>query len=352
MTGPVMIGAADMAGADRLVRVIDVLADVFADLSSGRTWSPPRTVVQHGPQRELLAGTAVWERRGVGSVKITTLTPDNPERGLPLIHGVVVLTDLETGRITALLDGAELTAVRTGAVAGLATRLCADEAARDLAVIGAGVQARAAVRAVCAVRPIGSIRVFSRNRARTEEFARWARGAAGRPVTVTVCDTAEEAVAGAAVVCTTTSTSGRTALVDAAWVAPGAHVNVIGGTHEDAIEVDPALLASAFVVVEERAAALAEAGEVRAAVARGLLGEGDLHELGELVDGKAASDGRTSVFRCVGMAVEDTAAAAALCEAAQAAGDTGDAGDSRDAADAGDSGDGGGRISRSRGSGP
>ncbi|GAB3955418.1 hypothetical protein [Streptomyces sparsus] len=134
MTWPIMIGAADMAGADRAARVVDALAGMFGDLAAGRTHSPPRTVVQHGPQRELLAGAAVWEPRGFGSVKVTTLTPGNPGRGLPLIHGVVVLTDLETGRVTALLDGAELTAVRTGAVAALATRLCAAEDAADLAV--------------------------------------------------------------------------------------------------------------------------------------------------------------------------------------------------------------------------
>ncbi|MET9324422.1 ornithine cyclodeaminase family protein [Streptomyces sp. NPDC003038] len=326
MTGPLNIPARDMAGTDRLVRVIDALAEVFGDLSAGRTQSPPRTVVQHGRRRELLAAAAVWERRGVGSVKITTLTPDNPARGLPLIHGVVVLTDLETGRITALLDGAELTAVRTGAVAGLATRWCTPEDAEDLAVIGAGVQARALVRAVSAVRPIRSVRVFSRTRARTEVFAQWIRdtagdpGRPGRPVDVTVCPTAKAAVTDAAVICTTTSTSGRIPLVAADWVAPGAHLNVIGGTHEDAIEVDPALLASAFVVVEERAAAVEEAGEVRAALAGGLIGKDELHELGELVNGTTAPDGRTSVFRCVGMAIEDTAAAAALYEAASAAG--------------------------------
>ncbi|NUP45647.1 MAG: ornithine cyclodeaminase family protein [Streptomyces sp.] len=320
-----------MAGRDRLVRVIDALAEVFADLSAGRTRSPARTIIEHGthgehgdpgPRRQLLAGTAVWERRGVGSVKITTLTPDNPDRGLPLIHGVVVLTDLDTGRITALLDGAELTAVRTGAVAGLATRLCAPEDAEDLAVLGAGVQARALVRAVSAVRPIRSVRVFSRTRARTETFAEWIRATAGRPdrpVEVLVCDTAKDAVADAAVICTATSTDDPTPLVAADWVAPGAHINVIGGTHEDAIEVDPALLASAFVVVEERAAALEDAGEVRAALAAGLIGVAELHELGALVTGvtgASAAGGRTSVFRGVGMAIEDTAAAAALHEAA------------------------------------
>lgn len=320
MTGPVTIGAEGMAGADRLVRVIDALADAFGDLSAGRTRSPSRTIVEHGPQRQLLAGTAVWERRGVGSVKITTLTPDNPDRGLPLIHGVVVLTDLETGRITALLDGGELTAVRTGAVAGLATRLCAPEDAEDLAVVGAGVQARALVRAMSAVRPIRSVRVFSRTRARTERFAEWIRDTAGHPVRVTVCDTAKDAVADAAVICTATSTGDRMPLVAADWVAPGAHVNVIGGTHEDAIEVDPALLAAAFVVVEERAAALEDAGEVRAALAGGLIGVDELHELGGLVNGETVADARTSVFRSVGMAIEDTATAAALYETAGAGG--------------------------------
>ncbi|WP_328956951.1 ornithine cyclodeaminase family protein [Kitasatospora purpeofusca] len=316
---PVTIDAGAMAGEDRLLRVVDALAEVFADLSAGLTRSPSRTVVQHGPERELLAGTAVWERRGVGSVKITTLTPDNPERGLPLIHGVVVLTDLPTGRITALLDGAELTAVRTGAVAALATRLCAPRDAAELAVVGAGVQARAAVLAVSAVRPIRSVRVYSRTAARTEAFAQWIRDTAPRPVEVTVCGSAEEAVTGAAVICTTTSTGGTTPLVAAEWVAPGAHLNVIGGTHEDALEVDPALLASAFTLVEERTAAVAEAGEVRAALAAGLIEEKDLHALGDLVRGVSPGPGgRTSLFRCVGMAIEDTAAAAALYAATTA----------------------------------
>lgn len=315
MTGPVTICAADMAGADRMARVIDALADAFGDLSAGRTRSPSRTIVECGAERQLVVGPAVWERRGVAGVKIGTLTPGNPDRGLPLIHGVVVLTDLETGRITALLDGGELTAVRTGAVAGLATRLCASEDAEDLAVLGAGVQAHALVRAVCAVRPIRSVRVFSRGRARAERFAERMRHTAGRPVEVMVCGTAKAAVADAAIICTATSTTGRTPLVAADWVAPGAHVNVIGGTHEDAIEVDPALLAAGFVVVEERAAALQDAGEVRAALADGLIGVDALHELGGLVNGDTAPRGRTSVFRSVGMAIEDTAAAAALHEA-------------------------------------
>jgi ornithine cyclodeaminase len=140
-------------------------------------------------------------------------------------------------------------------------------------------------------------------------FAKWVRDTTGHGVSV--CDTAKTAVADAPVICTATSTSDRTPLVPADWVAPGAHVNVIGGTHEDAIEIDPALLAEAFVVVEERATALEDAGEVRAAIARGLIAETDLHELGAVGSVPAQ---RTSVFRSVGMAIEDTAAAAALHE--------------------------------------
>jgi ornithine cyclodeaminase len=312
MTKPATISAQDMAGTGRLVRVIDALADAFADLAAGLTRSPARTIIEHGPARQLVVGPAVWERRGVGSVKITTLTPDNAERGLPLIHGVVVLTDTETGQITALLDGGELTAIRTGAVAGLATRLCAPEDAEDLAVVGAGVQARALVRAMFAVRTIRSVRVFSRTRARTERFGQWVSDTTGTTVKVTVCDSAQAAVADASVICTATATSDRTPLIAADWVAPGAHLNVIGGTHEDAIEVDPALLAAAFVVIEERTTALQDAGEVRAALANGLIGVDNLHELGSLVTGESRADGRTSLFRGVGMAIEDTAAATAL----------------------------------------
>ncbi|MCP9999790.1 ornithine cyclodeaminase family protein [Streptomyces sudanensis] len=318
MTAPVTLHAADMSGARRMTRVIDVLGEMFADLAAGRTRSLARTVVEHGDHRVLLAGTAVWERRGVGSVKVTTLTPDNPERGLPLIHGIVVLTDLETGRITALLDGAELTAVRTGAVAALATRRCTPDDADDLAVIGAGVQAGALIRAVAAVRTIRTVRIHSRTRAGAERLAERVRGTAPA-VRAIVCDTARDAVRDAPIVCTATSTAGTAPVVEADWVAPGAHVNVIGGTHPDAVELDPSLLAGAVVLVEDRTAALDGAGEVRAALARGLITAGDLRELGEPAD-RAEAVERTSVLRTVGMAIEDTAAALALSEEHGAAG--------------------------------
>jgi ornithine cyclodeaminase len=309
MTLPI-IDAAEMAGGDRLRQVMTTLSDVFQDLRSGKEQSPPRTLLDHG-RSEMLVSPASWLKRGVASVKITTLTPGNAEHGLPLIHGVVVLTDINTGQMLALLDGASLTAVRTGAVAGLATALCANADAGNLAILGAGVQARAVLLAMLAVRPIRKVRIFSRTPARTELFVQWARTVTAAEIAI--CHSVFEAVQGADIICTTTSTSSSKPLIEADWVAPGAHLNIIGGTHEEAIEVDPALLKTAFVVVETAAAAQEDAGEVRTALTQGYLQPEDLNELGAVILGEsAAGEGQTTLFRSVGLAIEDTAAAIAL----------------------------------------
>lgn len=309
MSGLLYIGASDMSGTDQLTRVTGALTEMFSDLAAGVTASPSRTVVEHGPDRQLLAGASIWERRGVGSVKVTTLTPDNPARGLPLIYGVVVLTDLATGQIRALLEGAELTALRTSAVAALATRLWAPPDADELAIVGAGVQAHALVRAMSAVRPwIRTVRVCSRARERAEAFAAWIHHTEGHQVAV--CESPKETVRDAPIICTATSTASVTPIVLADWIAPGAHVNIIGGIHEDAVEVEPSLLSDAHVVVEQRQVAVEDAGEVRTALTAGMIRVEDLYELGTA----AAPDGRTTVFRSVGMAIEDTAAAVALYE--------------------------------------
>lgn len=305
-----IIDAAEMAGGDRLRQVMIALSDVFQDLRSGKEQSPPRTLLDHG-RSEMLVSPASWLKRGVASVKITTLTPGNSAHGLPLIHGVVVLTDINTGQMLALLDGASLTAVRTGAVAGLATDLCANADAGNLAILGAGVQARAVLLAMLAVRPIRKVRIFSRTPARTERFVQWARTVTAAEVAI--CHSVFEAVQGADIICTTTSTSSSQPLIEADWVTPGAHLNIIGGTHEEAIEVDPALLKTAFVVVETAAAAREDAGEVRTALTQGYLLPEDLNELGAVILGEsAAGEGQTTLFRSVGLAIEDTAAAIAL----------------------------------------
>jgi ornithine cyclodeaminase len=305
-----IIDAAEMSGENQLRQVMAMLTEVFWDLSSGKEQSPARTVLQYGSS-EILLSPAAWLKQGVASIKITTLRPGNSEHGLPLIHGVVVLTDVNTGQILALLDGASLTAVRTSAVAGLATNLCAPASAGDLAILGAGVQARATLLAMLAVRQIRRVRIFSRTTVKTDEFAQWAQTVTDAEVIV--CSSVLEAVQGADIICTTTSTSSSEPLIKAEWVKAGTHLNIIGGTHEDAIEVDPVLLKTAFVVVETRIAAQEEAGEVRTSLTQGYLQPEQLNELGDLIFGESAAiQGVTTAFRCVGLAIEDTAAAVAL----------------------------------------
>lgn len=307
-----IINEDDMSGNTPLRHVMASLSEVFQDLRGGKAQSPSRTLLNHGPS-EMLISPAGWIKRGVASVKITTLTPGNSMQGLPLIHGVVVLTDINTGQMLALLDGAALTAVRTSAVAGLATQLCAPARAADLAILGAGVQARATLLAMLAVRPITRVRIYSRTKARTEAFAQWARTVT--TAEVVICQTLFDTVQGAEIICTTTSTSSCEPLIAADWVAPGAHLNIIGGTHEEAMEVDPALLKTALVVVETASAAQEDAGEVRTALTQGYIQPEQLHELGALILGEvAANKGQTTLFRSVGLAIEDTAAAIALYE--------------------------------------
>ncbi|MFI5779021.1 ornithine cyclodeaminase family protein [Nocardia sp. NPDC051570] len=309
---PPMITAAEMRGEATLRAVIDALAAAFADLSAGRAQSPERTLVHHdSTMSELLVSPAAWSARRLAAVKVTTLTPANPGRGLPLIHGIVVLTDLDTGRILALLDGAELTAIRTGALAALATRLCSRPDAEDLAVIGAGVQAKALLNAISLVRPIHSVRLWSRTRSRAQAFADHIRDTPHSPARITVCDNPFDAVRDAELICTATATADPEPLIQADWIAPGAHLNVIGGVHENALEIDPALLKSAVITVETRSAAQEEAGEIRAALSQGLITLTDLHELGTPLPDP---HGRTTILRSVGMAIEDTAAAAAIYE--------------------------------------
>jgi ornithine cyclodeaminase len=315
-----VISAAEIEKYDCLPQTIDALRAAFAELRAGSVVMPPRSILQTSPsdsRRQLLAMPAAMSGLEVASVKVTTLTPANAGRGLALIHGVVVLVELSTGRVVSLLDGAEVTAVRTGATSGLATQYLARADASVLAVIGAGVQARAQLRGVVAVRNVKSVLVFSRTPEGAAEFASWAAGRDGFDLRVNVCGSAREAVEQADIVCTATSTDSPSPVIAREWIRPGTHLNVIGGVNEHACELDPEALRGAHVAVEQKDAALEESGEIREALRRGFLSPDALAELGGVVTGEAAartSPEQITVFRSVGIAVQDTAAARAIYE--------------------------------------
>ncbi|MDT4903263.1 MAG: hypothetical protein QOH52_1279 [Pseudonocardiales bacterium] len=235
---------------------------------------------------------------GVG-IKLLTLNPANPARGLPLINGTYLLFSPDTLVPEAVVDGAALTALRTAAVSALATRYLARENAHRLVVFGAGPQAAAHVQAMCAVRPIDHVTIVGTGSARTHELCA-AIEADGMSCSLgTPAD-----VASADIVCTCTTSA--TPLFPAALLRPDAHVNAVGSHRPDVRELDGELVGSVRVVVETRAAALAEAGDIILAISEGRLAAENLLELQDFICGDlAAKPGTATVFKSVGVAFED-----------------------------------------------
>jgi ornithine cyclodeaminase/alanine dehydrogenase-like protein (mu-crystallin family) len=286
------------------VELIDAVEQAYRDVAGGRDASPARSRVAM-PNGDLLLMPGL-RRGGLGaSVKLVTVTPANAARGLPTIQAVVVWIDAETGAPLALLDGTELTAMRTGAGTGAATRLLARADASVLALIGAGAQALWQVRAVMAVRPIREVRIYARGPTRDALAARLSVSAR-----VVAVGSAREAIDGADIVCCATTSNDP--VLDAAWVCPGTHVNAIGAFRPDMVELPAELFRrAALVSVDSRGAALAEAGDVLAANAAGDLVEGDLIEIGSLPPDYAGTRDpeAITIFKSVGLAIQDVAAA-------------------------------------------
>ncbi len=247
---------------------------------------------------------------GVG-VKLVTLTERNPAAGLPFIHALYALFDASTQAPRLLVDGSALTALRTSAVSGLATTLLAREDAHRLVIFGAGVQARAHLDAMAAVRTLTHVVVIGRTPEHAEALVRYARSM-GLDADVGGL----EAVATADIVCT--CTTANEPLFDGSELAEGAHVNAVGAYQLDAREVDTETVRRAKVVVETREAALAEAGDLAIPIAEGEIGPDHvLADLQETVRGAKVREGAADVtlFVSVGLAFEDLAVAGALAEA-------------------------------------
>jgi ornithine cyclodeaminase/alanine dehydrogenase-like protein (mu-crystallin family) len=259
---------------------------------------PPRTSAAAEGGELLLMPSAAGGGLGV---KLVSVAPANPQRGLPRVQGVYVLFDGDTLAPAALLDGGGLTDVRTSAVSALAVRHLAAGEPRRLVVFGTGPQARAHVNALRAIAPVEHIALVGRDRARTEALA---RELGAEPASA-------DAVPSADVICC--CTTAREPLFDGDAVAGEATVVAIGSHEPEAREVDERLAARATVVVESRASALREAGDVIQAIEAGALAEGDLVGLAELVRGEASpAPGRPRLFKSTGMAWEDLVLAAAV----------------------------------------
>jgi ornithine cyclodeaminase len=299
---------------------IDLMATTMVAVSAGRARIPLRQVMaaSAGGMFGIMPGYLA-EPEGFG-IKLLSLFPGNPAAGLSSHLGLVLLFEPEHGRPVAILDAAELTAVRTAAVSGLATRLLAREDAGDLAILGAGEQARSHLEAMLAVRRIRRVRVWSRTPAHAHAFAE-ERGAR-HGLAIEAVGAAREAVAGADLVCTVTAA--KTPILHGEWIAAGAHLNVAGASRADAAEIDTAAVVRARYFVDFRPSTVNEAGDYLRALADGAITpEHILAEIGEVAAG--ARPGRAdaadiTLFRSLGVAAEDLAAAHYLLQQARARG--------------------------------
>jgi ornithine cyclodeaminase len=280
------------------------MREVLAARARGETHMPLRSVMKP-PQASGLLGLMPGWGAGQFALKAICMMPSNPARGLDTHQGVVVLYDAETGVPEAILDASAVTEIRTAAATAVATDVLARRDARVLAILGAGVQARSHLRALRAKRDFTEIRGYAPNRA--------LYGA-------TACTSAEEAVRGADVV--VTATSSRTPVLRHEWLSPGTHVNAIGASLPSANEIEPATFAAATVFADSRESVHHEAGEYRLAQDQGLDAEVTA-ELGEVLTGAhpgRTSDSELTLFRSLGIAVEDLAAARTAVETARARG--------------------------------
>ena len=294
----------------------DAMAAILAAHARGEAKMPLRSMVPFEGAAGFMATMPAWRGGSdpVFSLKSLVIAPGNPARGLDTHQGTVTLFDGSTGQPRAILDASAITGVRTAAVSAVATRTLARDDARVLTILGAGVQGRAHLRALPAVREFDEVRVYSPS---VEHAQALADGRAA------VANSAEEAVRGADVI--VLATSSPEPVINREWLSPGAHVNAVGASVPSSRELDVETVAACSFYCDSRESVRNEAGEFRLAVEQGAIaGEDHVRaELGEVLAGMAP--GRTgpeelTVFRSLGLAVEDLAAAERAVTVARARG--------------------------------
>lgn len=307
-----VLGATDVDRAIDMRQAIDIMATAFEELGSGRANVPQRLGVETEAGL-LLAMPGSLPEQSALAIKVVSVFPGNSRLGLPSVFGLVLVLDAASGAPLALIEGSHLTALRTGAASGLATKLMAREDARTVALFGAGVQARTQLAAVRAVRDIREVRIVSRTPQSAQRLADELTGLETR-----VLADSGAAVRGADIV--VTATTSATPVVFGRDVEPGTHVNAIGAYTATMREVDADVVRRARVVVDTRQGALAEAGDLIMAIReRAITTDHIVAELGEVVNGTIA--GRTSeeeitLFKSVGHAAQDVALARRVLDVA------------------------------------
>ena len=304
---------------------IKVMRDALAALARGEALVPLRTVMRvPGASGFLgLMPGYIAPARGEGGalgMKAVSVFPGNAKRGIDTHQGAVLLFEADTGRLCALMDGAAITAIRTAAVSGVATDVLARADADELAILGAGVQARTHTEAIAAVRPIRRVRIWSRNAEHAAALASELRPRFQFPIEVAASP--EAAVRAADIVATVTASAEP--ILERSWLKEGVHINAVGSSIPTSREIDTATMAAARLFVDRRESALAEAGDLLIAAREGAVTNDHIvAELGDVIIGKEPgrrSPGEVTLFESLGLAVEDVASAAHLARRARETG--------------------------------
>jgi len=313
MTGTMMtlfLSEGDVRAVLPMPDLIAAMERALAEYSAGRVVQPVRTVLEVGPDHAFFGlMPAALENPPIVGAKLVTVYHRNHERGLPSHLATIVLMDPETGALAAIMDGRYITEARTAAVSAVSVKHLAKPDATTLAVVGSGVQARSHIEAIRHVRPLTDVRVWSPHAEHRDTCAREAALATG--LAVRPAADARTAVHGADIV--VLATSSRTPVVDDRDVGAGAHICAVGACRPDQREMPSALVARAHLVVDSRAGALKEAGDLLLAIEEGVVTDRHIAgELGELVAGGPAArrtPRQVTIFKSLGMAVEDVVAA-------------------------------------------
>jgi ornithine cyclodeaminase/alanine dehydrogenase-like protein (mu-crystallin family) len=300
--------------------VIGLMRDVFASVGNDEVVLPDRTVIEMANKKDavLFMPGYIPELKSIG-IKIVTVFPGNLSKNIPAINAQVLLNDPDTGEVICVMEGGLITAMRTAAVSAVATDHLAVKDADSLGLFGAGVQAKSQIKAIMAVRPIRSVRIYDVIPEAAQTLAGTMASIAGDSCSFqAVTDPAEVVIQSRIIVTATTS---PTPVFNGSHLQPGTHINAIGSFKPHVREVDDETIGRARLFVDSRVLSLIEAGDLIIPIESGLITREDIQaELGELVLGKnngRESDDEITFFKSVGMAVQDMAVAKTIYKKAE-----------------------------------
>lgn len=311
----------DVEQALPLPEAITAMKIGFSALSSGKAEIPLRTKISVGGKDAVVLFMPAFldhDRQKSISLKAVAVFPENVTLDLPIIHAAVLVMDVNTGQINAVMEGSSLTAIRTGGASGAATEILSREECRVGAIFGAGVQGRTQLQAVCSVRSLEKVWIYDPREGEAVKFREELAGQGPIPEDLRVAETPAQALSDVDIICA--ATTSREPIFQAEDIKPGTHINGVGSYTPQMKEIPPQLIQKASMFVGSTEAVLAEAGEVIEAEKQGWIDRAGIVELGSVINQQASGrreEGEITFFKSVGVAVQDAAAAHLVLENAR-----------------------------------